>query len=153
MRDYPKDINYYILVGGPEHLESFEKHIYSDPSHEWYWTLLKQAKIGDIAFIYLTAPVSRIVGQLEVIGEPFYNVNRFENPKTKNKWMAEVGKDVYFFERRELTMKGLRELFHDWNWLFYPRGNTKIPSHIVEPFLELISDTDAEWIETEPQAA
>lgn len=143
------DKNYYLLLGGPEHYTFFE-HNARFAQDSWFWTVFKNTRVGDTAFIYLTAPVSRIVGQVEVIGEPFFNVNRFKNKKTKNRWMAEIGKVVFFPHRRELTMRGLREIFSDWTWLFYPRGSTKIPADILSPFLEMISSSVSDSQLTNP---
>lgn len=134
------DKNYYILLGGPEHLGFFEKYEEQSIAEQWFWTVPKDAKVDEAAFVYLTAPVSRIVGKVLLTGEPFYNINEFENPKTKNKWMAEIHCVGYFQPRRELTMQGLRRLFPDWGWLSYPRGKTKIPADILQPFLELVGE-------------
>ncbi len=128
------DHHHYVLLGGPEHLSWFE-HFEYDPLSQFFWTVPKDAKIDDVAFVYLTAPVSRIVGKLLVIGEPFYNICAFENPKTKNQWMAEIKFVSYYEPHGELTMRGLRSLFPDWAWLSYPRGKTKIPPAILSPFL------------------
>lgn len=132
------DRDYYILLGGAEHYNFFVNNKRFRGNH-WFWTVTRGAQVGEKAFIYLTAPLSRIVGQVEIIAAPFYNVDMFKGKKTKNRWMAEVGNVIYFPQRRELTMSGLRELFPDWNWLFYPRGNTKIPAQFVRPLLELTS--------------
>lgn len=135
--------NYFILQGGAENLHYFEHNErYVSRDIEFFWTCPKQAKKRDTAFVYLCAPESRIVGQVKLVGEPFFNSgDMFENPVMKEKWCVEIGEVKYFPHRRELTMKGLRELFGaDWGWVRYPRGNTKIPAHIIEPFMELISD-------------
>lgn len=135
------DKNYFILQGGAEHLDYFENNPrYESAGVEFFWTCLKQAKKGDTALIYLCAPQSRIVGSVELTGEPFHNVgDMFKNPIMKDKYCVQIGKVKFFPFRRELTMRGLRELFAiDWAWLRYPRGNTKIPADIVQPFLELI---------------
>jgi hypothetical protein len=133
---------YYILLGGPEHLDFFEN--YEEPSiaEQWFWTVPKAARVYEIAFVYLTAPVSRIAGKLMIVGKPFYNTNEFENPKTQNKWMAEVNAVGYFKPRPELTLQGLRALFPDWGRLSYPRSKTSIPADIVQPFLELIKEAE-----------
>lgn len=131
------DDNYYILLGGPEHLEWFE-NFEDDPLSQYFWTVPKTARVGETAFVYLTAPVSRIVGKVLLVGEPFFNKNEFENPHTKKKWMAEIKFVGYFEPRAELTMRGLRSLFPDWAWLGYPRGLTKIPTELAQPFMELI---------------
>ena len=132
-------MKYYVLLGGPEHLEYFQNPT-KIKDEQWWWTVSPSAKIGETAFIYLTAPESRIVGRVELIGEPFHNVaNIFENQKCDGKWMAPIGNVVYYPPRPELTMKGLRSLFgSDWAWLSYPRGKTTIPDHILTPFLELV---------------
>lgn len=128
--------SYYILLGGPEHLDFFE-HNEDYVLEDWFWTVPQSAQIGDVAYVYLTAPLSRIVGRVVIIGKPFYNVCEFDNPKTKNSWMAQINVVKYFKPQHELTMRGLRALFPDWAWLSYPRGKTKIPTEILRPFLEL----------------
>lgn len=129
-------MTYYILLGGAEHLDFFESpSSYADET--WFWTVPKTARVGDTAFVYLCAPVSRIVGQFEIAGEPLYN-HGWLSERWKNNWMAEIGNVTYFEPRPELTIKGLRELFPDWGWLRYPRNKVKIPTEIVKPFLELV---------------
>lgn len=131
--------NPYLLLGGPEHVDFFAN--YEEPSiaEQWFWTVPKDAKVGDVAFVYLTAPESRIVGKVLIIGEPFFHYGNtmFDNPKTKDKWMAEVYAVACYPPRPELTMRGLRSLFPDWAWLSYPRSATKIPSELLQPILEL----------------
>ncbi|HQU83889.1 MAG TPA: hypothetical protein PKY59_12215 [Pyrinomonadaceae bacterium] len=132
--------NHFVLLGGAEHIDFFrENHHFVD--HQWFWTVPKTAKKGDIGFVYLCAPVSRIVGQLEFMKEPFFNTVTF--PQFKNNWMAEVGNVQYFETRQEITIKGLRKLFPDWKWLLYPRGKTKVPAEILQPLLELLRGDDA----------
>lgn len=134
-------MNYYILQGGAEHLDYFENNVrYENFGVEFFWTCPKQALKGDICFVYLCAPLSRIVGQVSLIGEPFHNVgNVFKNSIMNGKWCVQIGEVKHIPFRHELTMKGLRELFAiDWAWLRYPRGNCKIPADIVQPFLELV---------------
>lgn len=135
------DKNYFILQGGAEHLDYFENNPrYESAGVEFFWTCPKRAVKGDTGFVYLCAPQSRIVGSVELVGEPFQNVGDvFRNPIMKDKYCVQIGRVKYLPFRPELTMRGLRELFAaDWAWLRYPRGNTQIPAHIVKPFLELI---------------
>lgn len=133
--------NYYILMGGPEHLDWFE-HFEDDPLSQFFWTVTKNAHVDEVGFVYLTAPVSRIVGKVLLIGEPFFHIGNsmFEHAQTKDKWMAEIRVVEYFAARPALTFKGLQALFPDWAWLTYPRGKTKIPAEIVQPFLELMNE-------------
>lgn len=128
--------SYYIALGGPEHLDFFE-HSADFTFDEWFWTVPKSAKLYDIAFVYLTAPISRIVGKVMLISATFFNVAEFDNPKTQRKWMAKIACVGYFNPCPELTMRGLRSLFPDWAWVSYPRSTTKIPDDIVPPLLEL----------------
>lgn len=135
------DKNYYILQGGAELLFWFKNHAkLIGTSQQFFWTSPKQARKGDIGFIYLCAPQSRIVASVELLGEPFHNIgNMFQNEIMRDKWCVEIGKAKYFEPRKELSMRGLRELFAtDWAWLRYPRGNTKIPAEILPPLLELL---------------
>lgn len=135
---------YQILIGGAENYDFIEHN-----DRYWherrFWTVLKSTRMTETAFIYLRAPVSRIVGQVEIVGAPFYNVDRFTN--WKNRWMAEVGRVVYFFPKEELTLRGLRRIFLDWPWLRYPRCNTMVPAAVLKPFMELMLDCDAAWTE------
>jgi len=134
--------NYFILQGGAELLFWFRNHSHRiGTSQQFFWTSPKTASKGDKAFIYLCAPESRIVAEVELIAEPFHNVgNMFENDIMRDKWCVEIGNAKYLEPRHELKMRGLRELFAiDWAWLRYPRGNTKIPADILQPFLELIN--------------
>lgn len=130
---------YYVLQGGPESLEFFENsQNFSD--EEWYWTVPKKAEIGDLGLVYLTAPISRIVGQVEIVQNPFLNLgNVFDNPKMNGKYCAQVEFKKYFQFREDLTISGLRNLFPEWSWLFMPRGNTRVPETLLKPILELIT--------------
>jgi hypothetical protein len=129
--------NYYVLLGGPEHYDYFEHHeLYA--GEQWFWTAPKGARVGETAFVYLSAPVSRIVGRFVFVAEPFYNVGMFDHPRMKDKWVAEFGEVEFFARCLELTIGGLRAVFPDWGWLRYPRSLTRIPAEIVGPFLELI---------------
>lgn len=129
------DTRYYVIVGGAEHVDFFTDNA-RYAGEQWFWSVPSTARVGDRAFVYLTAPASRICGVVDVLAAPFYNVAMFENPKTHNRWMAEIGNVVNLVER-DLTIANLRRLFHDWRWLFYPRGNAQIPPEIVRPLLRL----------------
>jgi hypothetical protein len=133
------EMKYYVLLGGPEHLPFFERNA-ALAGHKWFWTMVKSAKVGDTCFVYMSAPVSRIVGLFKVVGEPFFHVGNtmFDNPQMRDQYVAEIGGVKYFQPRPELTMKGLRELFPEWGWLRYPRSKTSIPDKIVVPFLEMV---------------
>jgi hypothetical protein len=132
-------MDYYVLLGGPEHLDFFEHHE-RYAGDDWFWTMIKGAKVGDTCFVYMSAPVSRFVGSVEVVGEPFFHVGRtmFDNPKMSDQYVAEIGGVKYFEPRRELSIAGMRELLPDWGWLRYPRSKTRIPAEIVRPFLKLM---------------
>jgi hypothetical protein len=132
-------MSYYVLLGGPEHFNFFKNHS-RYRKHQWFWTVPKDAQPGETGFVYMSAPVTRLVGQLEIIAEPFYNVDMFAGEKVKNRWMAEIGKVKYFEERADLTIRGLRALFPEWGWLRYPRSKVRIPDEMLQPFLELIND-------------
>jgi hypothetical protein len=130
----------FILLGGPEHLDWFENPNAVEFSNcDYFWTCPKTAAVGDVGFIYLTAPVSRIVGKVRIVGEPFYQVGdiMFENPKMRNKYCAEV-EFAEYYPSANLTIKNLRSLFQDWGWLTMPRSNTRIPDSVLPAFLELI---------------
>ena len=132
-------MKYYILMSGPELLPYFEP---GADLEDWWWTVSPSAKVGDQGFIYLTAPVSRIVAQVEITGAPFNNIaNVFDNPKCDGKWMSPINLVRLLPARPELTIQGLRLLFGtDWGWVRYPRGRTTIPAHIIKPFLELVNE-------------
>ena len=135
---------HFVLLGGGEHLPYF---LNNDDwnQYEWFWTVPKSAKKGDLAFIYLTAPVSAIVGRVELVEEPWFHVDGFfDNPKMKNKQVARIGNVTPLTGRTDLTMKSLRTLFgRDWPWLGYPRSHVRIPADILPPFLELINQSTA----------
>jgi hypothetical protein len=134
------NVNHFIFQGGAENKIWFLNKHYRAAAGAWFWSAQKTAKVGDIAFIYLTAPLSRIVGKVEIKGEPFYNYpNRFENPIMLNRYCVEVEyKETFEIESELLTMKNLRKVFADWSYLRYPRGGVRIPDAIVPPFLELV---------------
>lgn len=135
--------NHYILQGGPENIKYWEQ-----PDRygmvDWFWSANKHVLPGDKAFIYLTAPLSRIVGVVDILKEPFYNpreASMFLNRHMLDRWCVEVGNPFYFGNRDDLSMANLRKLFGtDWGWVRYPRGNTRVPDEILPPLLELIGD-------------
>jgi hypothetical protein len=129
--------NLYVLLGGSEHLPFFE-HPEDWEGVSWFWTCLKNAKKGETAYVYLNTPVSRIVGKVEFVGEPFHNTgDMFQNQIMRDKWCVRIGNVKYFENRPELTIRGLRALFPEWGWLRYPRTNTRIPDDLVAPLEEL----------------
>jgi hypothetical protein len=136
--------NYFIFQGGPENLRWWVKNDLYRHS-QWFWSANKHVVPGDKALIYLTAPLSRIVGDVDVIGKPFWNDrsnSMFENDHMVDKWCVEVGNPFYYGMREDLTMANLRKLFGvDWGWVRYPRGNTRVPAEILESLLELIGET------------
>jgi|CXWL01.1.fsa_nt_gi hypothetical protein len=135
-----KKTTYYILQGGPKLIEDWRPVRWPDGS-EWYWTAHKDAKPGDRAFVYLTAPLSRIIGEVMIVEQPWLNSEpyAFDNPIMHGKWCSEVGHPVaYSLHEEGLTIAGLRRLFADeWPWLRYPRGNTRVPDEILPMLLEL----------------
>ena len=132
-------MNYFVLLGGPEHFDFFKNNARYGRD-QWFWTMQKDARVGDSCFVYMSAPVSRFVGSMEVVGDPFFHVGNtmFSNPKLRDQYVAEIGKVKYFEPRPELTIAGLRGLFPDWGWLRYPRSKTRIPAEVLGPFLELV---------------
>ena len=133
-------VNYFILQGEADNLDSFfNYHKPEFAGYEWFWTVPKIARLGDTAFIYLCAPESRIAGRVRVTGEPFFNHGEmFAEKIMKDKWCAEISFEAYYEPRGELSFKGLKSLFlQDWNWLAFPRGNTKLPPAIWKPFFEM----------------
>lgn len=132
-----REDRYYVLVGGAENYDFFE-HNRAYRKNKWFWTVPKTARPGELAFPYLLAPISRIVGQVKIMDAPFYNHTMFDNPKMHHRWVAEIGDVKFFPEREELTNRGLRALFPEWPWPHRPQGNVIIPVEIVKPFLELM---------------
>jgi len=148
----------FIFQGGKENNEWFDfcrkygadklnAHLraMNDEDTGFFWTCHKQAKKGDEAYIYLTAPLSRIVGKVRLVDKPFQNFpNRFDNSFMDNKLCVEV-EFVESYETENLTIKEMRNLFGvDWGWVRYPRGSVKIPEHILPVFNE--------WVELENNA-
>lgn len=133
-------MNYFILQGGAEHHGWFT-HNEQWADYDAFWTVPKSAVIGDIGFVYLLAPLSRIVGKVEIITKPELNIgNVFSNEIMDGKWCAEIKFDASYPHHFDLTLNGMKKLFPDWRWLKMPRGNTRIPEHIIEPFLEMINE-------------
>lgn len=147
-----KTPNYYIFQGGPE-LIKYWLVPEEWTGHKWYWSANKHVVAGDKAFIYLTSPQSRIVGEVDVMGEPFFNGQpyAFDNPHMNDKWCVEVGNPIPFTNTAldytgggpvHLSMMNLRKLFgKDWGWVRYPRGNTRVPDEILPALLELASQS------------
>lgn len=142
-------MNRYIFMGGSENLVYWlQNKDYSDDSfgrsnEQWFWSCNRHCQVGEKAFVYLCSPLSRIVGEVDILGEPFYNdaqAEMFDNQHMQNKWVCEVGNPVYFGQHDALTMKNLKALFGvDWGWVRYPRGNTKVPVEILPVLQELIN--------------
>lgn len=135
--------NYFILQGGPELIKYWiGEYAEKWQRHRWWWSANKKAAPGDKAFIYLTSPQSRIVGEVDVIGDPFWNDGQnsgFDNPHMSNKWCVEVGNPIGYGNTFMLSMFNLRRLFApDWGWVRYPRGNTRVPDEILPGILEIV---------------
>lgn len=142
----------YIFQGGPDNVPWFEfvrnhgaERLNDYLREGFYWVCPKGVKIGDRAFIYLTAPLSRIVGLVEVTGEPFWNYpDRFDNSFMAGKRCVRISfLEAFDTESDLLTIWNLRKLFaKDWGWVRYPRGSTKIPATdgIRKSFLELVDE-------------
>lgn len=132
--------NFYIFQGGPETEWLLES---DSPFDTFFWTANKHVKKGEVAFIYLTAPISKIVAGVNIVGDPFFNpaaTSMFDNPFMFDKWCVEVGNTLYYGQHEELSMRNMRKLFAaDWGWVRYPRGSTRIPDEIVSPFLEMMA--------------
>lgn len=134
-------MNQFIFQGGAENVNFFHLTDAARRRLQYFWTCHKGARKGDTAFIYLCAPLSRIVGRVELIGEPFENIpNMFQNPYMAGKLCVEIEFREYLDESLDLlTARNLKTLFgKDWGWSRYPRGATRIPDSILPPFLELV---------------
>lgn len=132
--------NFWLFQGGPETEWLLEE---DSPFKRFFWTANKNVKKGEIAFIYLTAPLSRIMATVRIVGDPFFNsgeTSMFDNPFMNDKWCVEVGETVYLGSHDELSIANLRKLFSvDWGWVRYPRGSTRIPDDVVYPLSELMA--------------
>ena len=141
---------FFILQGGPENLEWFEdlnafgkekfNRIIRENYSGFYWSIPKKGNKDDEAYIYLTAPVSSIVGRVRFSGEPFFIYpNRFKNAKMGNKTCIEIEFLHSYTEHTDsLHISRLRTLFgSDWGWVRYPRSNGIIPDQIIQPITEL----------------
>lgn len=133
-------MSYWIFQGGPE-TEWLLKG--DSPFDQYFWTANKHVKVGEVAFIYLTAPISKIVAGVNIVAEPFFNpaeTSMFDNEFMFDKWCVEVGNTLYYGQHEGLSMRNMRTLFSlDWGWVRYPRGSTRVPDEIVSPFLEMLS--------------
>ncbi|HEX3102556.1 MAG TPA: hypothetical protein VHQ01_12215 [Pyrinomonadaceae bacterium] len=133
-------MSYWIFQGGPETEWLLEK---DSPFDQYFWTANKHVQVGEVAFIYLTAPISKIVAGVNILKEPFFNAaatSMFDNEYMYDKWCVEVGNTHYYGQHEDLSMRNMRKLFSlDWGWVRYPRGSTRIPDEIVSPFLEMMS--------------
>ena len=133
-------MSYWIFQGGPETEWLLQK---DSPFDTFFWTANKNVAAGEVAFIYLTAPISKIIAGVNILKEPFFNpaeTSMFDNPFMFNKWCVEVGNALYYGQHDDLSIANMRKLFSfDWGWVRYPRGSTRIPDEIVNPFLEMLS--------------
>lgn len=132
--------NFWLFQGGPETEWLLED---DSPFERFFWTANKHVQKGDVALIYLTAPLSRIVSTVRIVGAPFFNAaatSMFDNPFMYDKWCVEVGEAVHLGSHDELSIANLRKLFSlDWGWVRYPRGSTRIPDEIVPLIEQLLS--------------
>jgi hypothetical protein len=139
-------MTHYIFLGGPENLKYWIYQTERERSAQWFWSANKHVRPGDIGYIYLSAPLSRIVGEVDILAEPFFHHSQtmFDNPHMADKWCVEVGNPRYYGNRDDLSMKNLRKLFAvDWGWVRYPRGNTRVPDEILPALKELIGEKSA----------
>jgi hypothetical protein len=125
------ELNYFIFLGSPSHGDAF-----GDDGGSVIWTARKEALANDVVFFYFTAPVSSIVACGRIIGEVWKNEDILSD--WEGYWMAEVGHVEVFPKSKYIPIRKLRNVFPEWSWLRYPRANTKIPTELVRPFLELM---------------
>lgn len=146
----------FILQGGPE-----VEWIFADDQYDLdhcYWTCPKSITKGGVALVYLTSPISSIIGSASVGGEPFFNsaaTSMFDNAYMNDKWCVRLDGLIYLGRHAELSMANLRSLFEaDWGRVRYPRGSTRVPDDIepvllglLAPFLPELEPT----VETAPE--
>lgn len=125
------DKNYFILLG------SIEDSACLITDEIVGWTSHKAVAVDDEVFFYITAPVSAIVASGIVLSEN-YTYEDFRS-KWDGRLMTEIVIDRGIESPKpHVSMRRLREIFPEWNWLRYPRQNTQVPADIILPFLELM---------------
>ena len=135
-RDYTlKNMNTFLVLGSDADGQSLMEDCFA--SDVAYWTLHKDAQIGDRILFYITAPISAVVAMGKVSSEPEYQPN--PNEHWYKHWLGEVSE----LEVTNTTaMRELRQMFPEWKQLFYLRQNARVPGEIVEPLLELLRITE-----------
>ena len=98
-----------------------------------YWTLHKDARVGDRILFYITAPWSSVVAMGKVSSTPEYQPN--PNEHWHKHWLGEVSE---LEVTRATAMRELRQCFPEWKQIFYLRQNARVPVEIIEPLLELL---------------
>ena len=102
------------------------------------WTCRKEAVYGDIAAIYLTAPISSIVGYGMIYSEPEIE----EESDWADKYFADIGRFRLFAENDFVPIRRLKELFPEWKYLAQPRRTGIAPDAITGALVELLRQTD-----------
>lgn len=101
------------------------------------WTSHKAIAVDDVVFFYIVAPVSAIVAEGIIVSDNWLNED--VGSKWEGRLMSEIVVDRGIDESKpHVSMRRLREIFPEWNWLRYPRQNTQVPADIILPFLELM---------------
>jgi hypothetical protein len=124
--------NYFILLG------SIDDSTCLVTDADVVWTSHKAANPDDVVFFYITAPVSAIVASGIVEGDYWLNED------IESRWEGKLMNEISILRgidspKPHVSMRRLREIFPEWNWLRYPRQNTQIPADLIEPFLELMN--------------
>lgn len=123
-------MNLYTCIGNKQHLTSLF------PGNSIDWTMHKDAKIGDYAVFYLTAPISAVVAFGKITGDAYFNIYS----EWQDKYFAEVKIEIRLDETQFITNRELRNLFSEWKYIAQPRRSVLIAPDIASPLVELIRE-------------
>lgn len=123
-------MNHWILMGNPEDGNILLSECL--PDNFTCWTTHKEAKVGDVVYFYITAPVSGIVAKGIIASEPELNYD------LESRWYGYHFSDINKLQRiKDIPIRDIRRFFPDWAYWRYPRRNSLIPMRFIQPFLEL----------------
>lgn len=132
-RPIGREPNHWILMGNPDDGEVLMFECL--PENFTCWTTHKEAKIGDVVYFYITAPISGIVAKGVVNSEP--ELNDIANHRWAGYYFSDIS-ELTPVKEFPIAISQIRRLFPDWAYWRYPRRNTRIPDEFVTAFNALI---------------
>lgn len=124
------------LGNADDHLTALREMARQHKSDEW--TVLSDARPGDVVLIYFIAPTQAIVAHAVVESK----AEKDQSGDWKGKYLAKIG-NVKMLNGKQWALKSLRKSFPRWGWLTTPRGATHVPKDVAFQLAPSIKSTSS----------